>query len=153
MDHRMTNQWLKTAGLKPKRKGFVTRTAALDQAIKTNYYGSEILKDGTDPMCRICGQFQETIDYISAGCPEVTKTKYLHWNICRRDEYKHKREMVRALAPNSNRKREHHNLVGYANPDRLWDEGQQARYCNQEQTGKKMPAHWYVHPHWKEHFS
>ena len=56
MDHRMTNQWLKTAGLKPETKGFITRTAALDQAIKTNYYRSKILKDGTDPMCRICGQ-------------------------------------------------------------------------------------------------
>ena len=56
MDHRMTNQWLKTAGLKPETKGFITRIAALDQAIKTNYYRSKILKDGTDPMCRICGQ-------------------------------------------------------------------------------------------------
>ena len=43
-------------------------------------------------MCRICGQFQETIDHIVAGCPQLTKTEYLHrhnkaatylhWNIC-----------------------------------------------------------------------
>ena len=42
-------------------------------------------------MCRIWGQFQETID--GAGCPEVAKTEYLHrdnkaattlrWNICK----------------------------------------------------------------------
>ena len=88
----MTNQWLKTAGLKPETKGFITRTAALDQAIKTNYYCSKMLKDGTDPMCRICGQFRESIDHIVAGCPQLTKTEYLHrrnkaatylhWNLC-----------------------------------------------------------------------
>ena len=73
MDHRMTNQWLKTAGLKPETKGFITRTAALDQAIKTNYYRSKILKDGTDPMCRICGQFQETVDH-TLYCGRVPPT-------------------------------------------------------------------------------
>ena len=52
--------------------------AAQDQAIKTNYYRSNILNDGTDPMCRICGQLQETIDHIVAGCPELAKTEYLH---------------------------------------------------------------------------
>jgi len=84
-------QWLKTAGLKSKTEGFII--AAQDQAIKTNYYGNKILKDGTDPMCRICGQFQETIDHIVAGCPELSKNEYLHrhnkaathvhWNICK----------------------------------------------------------------------
>ena len=43
-------------------------------------------------MCRICGQIQETIDHIVAGCPQLAKTEYLHrdnkaatylhWNIC-----------------------------------------------------------------------
>ena len=63
--------------------------AVKDQAIKTNYYRGKILKDATDPMCRICGQFQETIDHIVAGCPGLAKTgylqrpTYLHWNICK----------------------------------------------------------------------
>ena len=44
-------------------------------------------------MCRICCQFQETIDHIAAGCPELAKTEhlhrhdkvamYLHWYICK----------------------------------------------------------------------
>ena len=44
-------------------------------------------------MCRICGQYQETIDHIVARCPELPKTEYLHrhdkaasylhWNICK----------------------------------------------------------------------
>ena len=52
--------------------------AAQYRAIKTKYYRSKILKDGADPMCRICGQFQETIDHILAGYPELAKTEYLH---------------------------------------------------------------------------
>lgn len=34
--------------------------------------------NNTDPLCKICGQFQETIDYIATGCPELAKTECLH---------------------------------------------------------------------------
>ena len=66
----------KSGGLKSETEGFII--AAQDQAIKTNYYRCNILNDGTDPMCRIRGQYQETIDHIVAGCPELAKTEYLH---------------------------------------------------------------------------
>ena len=82
----MTNQWLKPGGLKSETEGFII--AAQDQAIKTNYYRHNIVNDGTDPMCRICGQYEET--WVS---PELAKTEYLHrhykatsylhWNICK----------------------------------------------------------------------
>ena len=72
----MTKQWLKPGGLKYETDGFII--AAQDQAIKTNYYRSKILNAGTDRMCRICGQFQENIDHIEAGCPGLAKTEYLH---------------------------------------------------------------------------
>ena len=88
---RMTKRWLKTAGLKSETEGFII--AAQDQAIKTYYYRNKILKDDTDSVCRICGQFQETMDHIVARCPELAKTdclrwhnkaaSYLHWNICK----------------------------------------------------------------------
>ena len=32
---------------------------------------------GTDPMCRICGQLQETADHLISGCPELAKTEYI----------------------------------------------------------------------------
>ena len=76
VDHQMTNQWLKSGGLKSETEGFTI--AAQDRVIKTNYYRRNILNDGTDPMCRICGQSQETIDHIVAGSPELAKTEYLH---------------------------------------------------------------------------
>ena len=58
-----------------------------------------------------------------------------------RDEYKHKPEMIRTSAPNSNTKRQYHNHVRYANKDGSRDKGQQTRHCNQEQTGLKLPAY------------
>ena len=67
VDHQMTNQWLKSGGLKSETEGFII--AAQDQAIKTNYYRRNILNNGTDPMCRMCGQYQETIDHIVASVP------------------------------------------------------------------------------------
>ena len=47
VDYQMTNQWLKTAGLKSETEGFII--AAQGQAFKTKYYRNKILKDGTDP--------------------------------------------------------------------------------------------------------
>ena len=51
------------------------------------------VKDGTDPMCRICAQFQEKVDHLVSGCPELAKTEhiqshnkaaaYLHWTVCK----------------------------------------------------------------------
>ena len=66
VDHQMTNQWLKSGGLKSETEGFII--AAQDQAIKTNCYRCNILNDGTDPIGKICGQYQETNDHIVAGC-------------------------------------------------------------------------------------
>ena len=91
VDQDKTHSWLSAPGLKSETEGFII--AAQDQCIKINYYRNKILKDGTDPMCRICGQFQETIDHLVSGCPELAKTEYiqrhnkaaayLHWVICK----------------------------------------------------------------------
>ncbi|XP_028512939.1 uncharacterized protein LOC114574468 [Exaiptasia diaphana] len=64
-------EWLRTSGLESQTEGFII--AAQDQCIKTNYYRNKILKDGTDPMCRICGKNQETIDHLVSGCSELAK--------------------------------------------------------------------------------
>ena len=69
-----TYNWLSTPGLKSERESFII--IAQDQCIKTNYYRNKILKDGPDPKCRICGQFQETVDHLVSGCPELAKTEY-----------------------------------------------------------------------------
>ena len=91
VDEVETNRWLSTSGLKSETEGFII--AVQDQCLKTNYYRHKILKDGTDPLCRICTKQQETIDNLISGCPELAKveytqrhnnvTSYIHWGICK----------------------------------------------------------------------
>ena len=86
-----THKWLRSAGLKAETEGLLI--AAQDQSLATKSYHHRIMKDGTDPLCRICGKFEETIGHIISGCPELAKTEYihrhdraasyLHWKICR----------------------------------------------------------------------
>jgi len=91
VDMELSTKWLKTAGLKSETEGFII--AAQDQAISTRYFQANIIKNGSDPNCRFCGQFQETVDHITSGCPMLAKTEYLrrhdkvaaylHWHICK----------------------------------------------------------------------
>ena len=42
---------------------------AQDQALQTKYYATKILNTETDNKCRLCQQFDETIDHIIPACP------------------------------------------------------------------------------------
>ena len=75
VDQNKTNQWLRSTGLKAETEGLII--AAQDQSLATRSYHARIIKDGTDPMCRICNRYEETIDYIVSGCPELAKTEYI----------------------------------------------------------------------------
>jgi hypothetical protein len=67
--------------------------AAQDQALQTKYCATKILKTETDSKCRLCHQFDETIDRIISACPILAKEQYikrqdrvgaqLHFNICK----------------------------------------------------------------------
>ena len=91
VDKEQTHKWLRSSGLKAETEGFII--AAQDQCLKTNNYRNKILKDGTNPMCRICNKHPETIDHLVSGCPELAKTEYIqrhnkaaayiHWAICK----------------------------------------------------------------------
>ena len=66
--------------------------AAQDQSLRTRNYEANIIKNGTNPNCRICDKSTETIDHIVAGCSVLAPTEYthrhdrvgqyLHWKIC-----------------------------------------------------------------------
>lgn len=68
VDQNTTNQWLRSTGL---------IIAAQDQSLATRSYHARIIKDSTDPMCRICNIYEETIDHIVSGCSELAKTEYI----------------------------------------------------------------------------
>ena len=50
-------------------------------------------KPDVDPSCRLCGRFDENIDHLVSGCPELAKNEYIHrhnkaaarmhWKICK----------------------------------------------------------------------
>jgi hypothetical protein len=90
-DVKNTNRWLKSSGLKSETEGFIV--AAQDQSLSTRSYHSYIIKDGTDPKCRLCNEYNETVDHIISGCPVLANNEYterhnkvagyIHWNICK----------------------------------------------------------------------
>jgi len=70
-----------------------TIVAAQDQVISTNYFKNKILKEETESKCRLCKQYEETIDHLTSGCPILAKNEYLmrhdkvcthlHYSICK----------------------------------------------------------------------
>jgi hypothetical protein len=67
--------------------------AAQDQALQTKYYATKILSTETDSKCRLCHQFDETIDHIISASPILANEQcikrhdrvsaQLHFNICK----------------------------------------------------------------------
>jgi Zn finger protein HypA/HybF involved in hydrogenase expression len=51
--------------------------AAQDQAIRTNYFKKKILKQEVESRCRLCKQYEETIDHLISGCPTLAKNEYI----------------------------------------------------------------------------
>ena len=77
VDEDKSHRWLKGAGLKAETEGFII--AAQDQSLPTRWYQHNILKKpDVDPKCRLCGRFDETIDHLVSGGPELAKTENIH---------------------------------------------------------------------------
>ena len=91
VDKEGTHIWLRSASFKGETEGFII--AAQDQSLATNNYRSKIIKDGTNPKCRLCHEYDETIEHITSGCSALAKKEhlerhdkalvYIHWKICK----------------------------------------------------------------------
>ena len=91
VDVERTNQWLHSSGLKAETEGFLI--AAQDQSLATNLYKAKIIKDGTDPLCRICKKADESVDHLISACSVLAPKEYLirhdrvgqyiHWKVCK----------------------------------------------------------------------
>ena len=83
--------WLSKGDLKAETESEIV--AAQDRALQTKYYAIKILNTETDSKCRLCQQFDETIDHIISACQILAKEQYikrhdrvcaqLHFNICK----------------------------------------------------------------------
>ena len=83
--------WLSKGDLKADTDSEIV--AAQDQAPQMKYYATKIFSTETDSKCRLCQQFDVTIDHIISACPILAKEQYtkrddrvcaqLHFNICK----------------------------------------------------------------------
>jgi hypothetical protein len=65
--------WLTKGDLKAESESEIVATQ--DQVLQMKYYATKILNMETDSKCRLCHQFDETIDIMSA-CPLLAKEQY-----------------------------------------------------------------------------
>jgi hypothetical protein len=74
--------WLSKGDLKAETESEIV--AAQDQALQTKYHATKILNTETDSKCRLCQQFDETIDHIIAACPILVKERCIkrHNSVC-----------------------------------------------------------------------
>jgi hypothetical protein len=66
--------WITKKDLKAETESEIM--AAQDQALQTKYYAGKILNTETVSKCRLCQQFDETIDRIISTCPSLAKEQY-----------------------------------------------------------------------------
>jgi len=67
--------WLSNGDLKAETESEIV--AAQDQALQTKYYATKILNTETDSKCRLCQQFDETVDHIISAYPILAKEHYI----------------------------------------------------------------------------
>jgi len=63
--------WLSKGDLKAETESEIVATQ--DQAVQTKYYTTKILNNEKDSKCRLCQQFDETINHIISACPILAK--------------------------------------------------------------------------------
>ena len=66
IDKESTYKWLKSSSLKGKTEEFII--AGQNQSLATNNYRNKVIKDGTNPKCRLCHDYDETIEHITSTC-------------------------------------------------------------------------------------
>ena len=92
VDIEQSYRWLKSGDIKGETESTIV-AAAQDQAISTNYFKNQILKQEIESKCRLCEQNEETIDHLTSGSPILAKNEYLmghdkvcthlHYSICK----------------------------------------------------------------------
>ena len=85
--------WVKKGYLKKETEGLIM--AAQDQAIRTNWIRHNIDKEDISPLCRLCGEREETVSHIVSECKELAQNDYkkarhdkvaaiMHWQMCQK---------------------------------------------------------------------
>jgi hypothetical protein len=73
VDKEQSYRWLKFGDIKGETES--TIVSAQDQAISTNYFKRKIQKEEIESRCRLCKEYEEAIDYLTSGCPNLAKNE------------------------------------------------------------------------------
>ena len=85
-----TWQWMRDSGLRKWTEGYVC--AAQENVLKTRNYCASVLKQGGERMCRVCGEYVETVGHLVSACSALAQTEYkrrhdkmglrVYWELC-----------------------------------------------------------------------
>ena len=53
-------------------------TAARNQALRTNAIKAKVEKQNLSPLCRICGEKDESMGHMVEGCSKLAQAEYKH---------------------------------------------------------------------------
>ena len=97
ISHQKTWTWLRKGNLKREMESLLI--AAQDNAIKTNHIKARIDKTQQNRKCRLCGDRDETINYIISECSKLAQKKYkarhdwvgkvIHLEMCKKFQFDH----------------------------------------------------------------
>ena len=93
-----TWNWLRKGDLKKATEG--TIMAAQEQAIRTRSIRHRIDNENISPLCRLCGERDETVAHLVSECMILCQTQYkkrrhdriaqvIHWELCKAYDLEH----------------------------------------------------------------
>ena len=95
-----TWRWLRKGNLKRETESLLI--AAQNNAIRTNHIKARINKTQKNGKCRLCGDRDETINYIITECSKLAKKenkprhnwvgKVINWKMCKKFRFDHTTE-------------------------------------------------------------
>ena len=83
-----------------KEQTEATICVAQEQALRTNYAKNKTDKTSENPLCRMCGEREETLQYILCECKKLSQRVYkkrhdtvaqlFHWKLCEKHQLERK---------------------------------------------------------------
>ena len=97
ISHRKTQRWQRKGNLKRETESLLI--AAQNNTIRTNHIKARINKTQQNRKCRLCGDRNETINYIISECSKLAQKEYktrpdlvgkvIHWELCKKFQFDH----------------------------------------------------------------
>ena len=95
-DKELSSRWLRKGDLKIHTESLLCATQ--EQALRTNYLKFHIDKTANSPLCRMCGNKGETVQYIICECEKLAQKEHkrrhdnvarrLNWDLCKKNGLK-----------------------------------------------------------------